>query len=314
MKTVVTLGEILVEILATEKGQSFLEPGPLIGPYPSGAPAIFIDQVARLGQPCGMIGCVGDDDFGRLNIERLKADGVDISAIGVHPTAATGSAFVTYEPSGDRHFVFNVAHSASGYLTLDDAAGRLLERADHVHVMGSSLFSPQLIEAATVAAQRVKDRGGTLSFDPNVRTELLGADDVAGAFALLLESCDLLLPSGPELLTVAGAKDEASALTSLASRGIETVVVKRGAKGASHHGPDGTIAVPAFSIEEVDPTGAGDCFGATFVVCWLRGMKVEDSLRYANASGARQATIRGPMEGTASFAELDDWMAARGDR
>ena len=101
-KKIVTLGEILVEIMASSGGQSFPCPGTLVGPFPSGAPAIFIDQVARLGHPCGMIGCVGDDDFGLVNFERLRADGVDVSAISVHPDAPTGSAFVTYEESGDR--------------------------------------------------------------------------------------------------------------------------------------------------------------------------------------------------------------------
>ena len=61
------------------------EPIPLVGPFPSGAPAIFIDQVAKLGQPCGMIACVGADDFGRVNLDRLARDGVDTSAIAVHP-------------------------------------------------------------------------------------------------------------------------------------------------------------------------------------------------------------------------------------
>ena len=64
-------------------------------------------------------------------------------------------------------------------------------------------------------------------------------------------------------------------------------------------------------MEEVDPTGAGDCFGATFVVCHLRGMTVAESLRYANASGAHKVLFRGPMEGVASFPELDAWLAGR---
>ena len=76
MARIMTIGEILVEIMATERGQSFRAPGALVGPFPSGAPAIFIDQVARLGRSAGIIGCVGDDDFGWLNIDRLRRDGV----------------------------------------------------------------------------------------------------------------------------------------------------------------------------------------------------------------------------------------------
>ena len=76
VKKIVTIGEIVVEIMATERGDGFLEPLSLVGPFPSGAPAIFIDQVGKLGQPCGLIGRVGNDDFGRLNLRRLERDGV----------------------------------------------------------------------------------------------------------------------------------------------------------------------------------------------------------------------------------------------
>src|SRR5450755_1655515 len=98
----VTVGEILVEIMATSIGNGFRETQGLIGPYPSGAPAIFMDQAARLGARCAMIGAVGDDDFGRVNLDRLSRDGVDVSAIAVHPGIATGSAFVRYRADGAR--------------------------------------------------------------------------------------------------------------------------------------------------------------------------------------------------------------------
>jgi tagatose kinase len=94
MARIMTIGEILVEIMATERGQSFRAPGTLVGPFPSGAPAIFIDQVGRLGRPGGIIGCVGDDDFGWLNIDRLRRDGVDTSAIALLADAVTGSASI----------------------------------------------------------------------------------------------------------------------------------------------------------------------------------------------------------------------------
>ena len=89
-------------------------------------------------------------------------------------------------------------------------------------------------------------------------------------------------------------------------------MVKRGRDGASYHDRDGALHLAAFPAAEVDPTGAGDCFGATFVTCRLRGRGVEDSLRYANASGARAVGVRGPMEGTSSFAELDAFIAGAG--
>lgn len=309
MIKVVTIGEIVVEVMATEPGRGFREALALVGPYPSGAPAIFIDQVGRLGQPCGMIGRVGDDDFGRLNLDRLAADGVDISAISVDPEAATGTAFVRYRPDRDRDFVFNIRHSANRGIALDAAADALIAGAGHIHVMGSSLFSPALVAAAQAAVAGVKRRGGTVSFDPNVRRELLGAPGMRAAMAGLLDACDLFLPSGPELNLLAGIEDDAAAVRALLGRGVKVVVVKRGAAGADYHDGSAMLRQGAFPVEEEDPTGAGDCFGATFVVCWLRGMAPAASLRYAAAAGARAVTRRGPMEGASTFAELDAFLA-----
>ena len=76
-------GEVLVEIVATTRGDGFREAVPLVGPFPSGAPAIFIDQVGKLGQAAAIISRVGRDDFGHVNLERLKRDGVDVSGIEV---------------------------------------------------------------------------------------------------------------------------------------------------------------------------------------------------------------------------------------
>lgn len=313
MKKIVTIGEILVEIMATEPGDGFLEPIALVGPFPSGAPAIFIDQAGRLGQPCGMIGRVGDDDFGRVNLRRLARDGVDVSAVAVDPGAATGSAFVRYRRDGDRDFVFNIRRSASAGIAIDAAAEALIAGADHLHVMGSSLFSPAVVAATDAAVTAVKARGGTVSFDPNIRRELLEAPGLRAALSGLLSRCDLFLPSGPELGLLADGLDDAGAVASILGRGVGAVVVKRGAAGADHHDASGTVHQPAFPVAEVDPTGAGDCFGATFTVCWLRGMAPARALRYAAAAGALAVTRRGPMEGASTFADLDAFLRGAGE-
>ena len=85
-----TIGEILVEIMATTVGVGFREAQTLVGPFPSGATAIFIDQAARLGARCAIISAVGNDDFGRVNLDRLTRDGVDVSAVSIQPDVPTG--------------------------------------------------------------------------------------------------------------------------------------------------------------------------------------------------------------------------------
>ncbi len=309
---IVTIGEVLVEIMALDPGEGFRSPIRLVGPFPSGAPAIFIDQVGKLGHPCGIVSCVGDDDFGRVNLDRLRADGVDVSAVRIHPEVPTGSAFVRYRPDGQRDFVFNIKHAACGQIALDAAASALLDRAAHLHVMGSSLSSPALVELNRGAIERVKARGGTVSFDPNCRKEIMGLPGMREALDHVLGRADLFLPSGPELLLFTKAQEERAAVRELLGRGIRGVVLKRGPAGASWHAADGDLSVAGHPVEEIDPTGAGDCFGATFVTAWLEGLGPERALRLANASGALAVRKKGPMEGASTRAEIEVFLAGAG--
>jgi len=304
----IVAGEILVEIMATERGFGFLEPQALIGPFPSGAPAIFINQVARLGGSAGLIGCVGRDDFGTINLDRLRRDGVDVSAVDVSDRYPTGSAFVRYRPDGGRDFVYNIAESAAGQIRLTTEARQLADKAGHLHVMGSTLSVTGLKEIVTYAVKAVRARGGSTSFDPNMRKELIDGADGA-LLSALVDDADLLLPSGDELLAAAGVDDEHQAVTALFARGVGEIVLKRGVAGSSWFGADGArIDCAGFLVEEVDPTGAGDCFGATYLTCRRQGMEPGKALLYANAAGARNVTRRGPMEGVAGFDGLDQFI------
>ena len=306
---IMTMGEILVEIMATERGQSFRAPGRLVGPFPSGAPAIFIDQLARLGHAAGIIGCVGDDDFGWLNIERLRQDGVDTSAVRVLKDAVTGSAFVTYDHTGQRHFIFNITNSASAQLSASQVSEQLLKDCAHFHVMGSSLFSSRIRETMNKAIQIVKRQGGSVSFDPNIRREMLGIPAIREALTSILKYTDIFLPSGPELSLLARDSTEEGAIEELLALGIQEIVVKRGRHGCRYYDTTRRLSLPALTVSEVDPTGAGDCFAATYVTCRNEGMPVERSLRYACSSGARAVMHFGPMEGTARFKDLDALLA-----
>ena len=304
-KKVLTVGEILVEIVATTKGDGFREAQPLVGPFPSGAPAIFIDQIGRLGTPAAIISRVGDDDFGRLNLDRLIADGVDVSGIEVAKGEATGSAFVRYRPDGSRAFVYNIAHSATGKLTLTPDAEALMESCDHMHVMGTALSAPGLSQVVREAVARITARGGTLSFDPNLRPEILDTPGLREALDEVLAQTNLFLPSGEEIYLFTEADDEAAAVKELLDRGVGDIVIKRGDEGASHFNRAGRTDVAPLSTDEVDPTGAGDCFGGAFVSFWLAGATPETALRFANAAGANAVTKVGPMEGAATRDELD---------
>lgn len=305
----VCVGEILVEIVATTVGTGFRETLPLMGPFPSGAPAIFIDQCGRLGGRAAMIGAVGNDDFGVVNTERLQRDGVDISGITVDPDYPTGSAFVRYRKDGSRDFVYNIATSAAARFCWTDNVAAVVRNAGHLHIMGSALTMPGFWPVIERALNVIKGRGGSVSLDPNLRKELRYDADTEARMSQLISLSDLLLPSGEELERAAGVEGEAAAITRLFERGVGEIVLKRGAAGASCFQSDGSrMDAAAFVVDELDPTGAGDCFGAAYVTCRRLGMSVEQALTYACAAGARNVTVLGPMEGAGTRAELDSFI------
>jgi sugar/nucleoside kinase (ribokinase family) len=301
---IITLGEVLVDIIALDKGTGFHEPLRLKGPFPGGAPAIFAAQVGRLGHPVGIVSCVGDDDFGWLNINRLKRDGVDVSAVKVHDDYATATAFVRYREDGERDWIFNMKRSAAGQIMLDAPARKLLAECGHFHVMGSSLFSFHLIDEIKKAIEIVKQHGGTVSFDPNIREEMLVIPEMRAGLEYLLQYTDIFLPSGTELLLPTDAKTEEEAIEALFSLGVQRIIIKRSAAGSSYRDRKRAIDMPSYSVQEVDPTGAGDCYGATFVTCLRQGLVLEDCLRMANAAGALAVSREGGMEGISTLAEM----------
>jgi len=106
------IGDLLVEIMRPRVGDRLDIPGSFLGPYASGASAIFIDTIAKLGLDNRFIGAVGNDDFGRMITQKLHKDNVDISHIKVLNDFTTGVAFVTYFKDGSRKFIFHIVLSA----------------------------------------------------------------------------------------------------------------------------------------------------------------------------------------------------------
>ncbi|MCT6868259.1 MAG: sugar kinase, partial [Gilliamella apicola] len=222
----------------------------------------------------------------------------------------------TYKGSNDRDFIFNIPNSACGLLSFNHINENLLKDCNHLHVMGSSLYSFRAIDAMRKALDIIKSKGGTISFDPNLRKEMFNIQEMEQSFDYIMEYTDIFLPSESEVSYFASSNDESEDQTmfALLNKGIKHIVVKKGSKGANYYGRDDnnnllTLHVEGFITTPVDPTGAGDCFGATFISLMLAGYSVEQALQYANASGALAVSKTGPMEGTSTFAELKQFIA-----
>jgi sugar/nucleoside kinase (ribokinase family) len=166
------------------------------------------------------------------------------------------------------------------------------------------MISASMAETILFAVERVKARGGTVSFDPNVRREIVG-DSVPPDLLAVLAQTDLFLPSGDELMLFSTAVSADAAIAEMLDRGVSAIVHKQGARGARYVDRGTDVFVPGIATTEIDPTGAGDIFGATFVVGWLSGLEPEPNLRRANAAGSLAVRRRGPMEGASSVKEIE---------
>ena len=294
---VISIGHLLVEVMRKERDVPHDVPGVYLGPYPSAAPAIFIDAVARLGESCGYIGAVGDDDFGRMLIRRLKTDGVDTKYIRVVEGYTTGINFVMYFRDGRRKFLYHIKHSAASQLKPEDVDPEYIGSAKWLHIMGNSLaISDSLREACYKAVRCAVENGLEIGFDPNLRPEILAVEKVKRFFDYILKVARVVLPSRKEATMIAGVTDEVEACRRILMMGPEIVALKQGGEGCTIFTEKEEVHLPAFKVEEVDPTGAGDAFDGGFIVGLLRGWDYERAGRYANAVGALKVTRFGPME------------------
>lgn len=292
-----TMGELLVEVMRPEADLPLGRPGPFVGPYPSGAPGIFIDAVARLGHSAGIISGVGEDDFGRLITERLAADGVRTDRIEVIPGRSTGVAFIAYAGDGSRTFIFHWAGTPAVMAPVPPA--ELADGVRFLHVMGCSLMADRAFaERIVETVERFAERGARISLDPNVRVELLAGGTLGDLLEPVLRASSVLLPGEAELRLIAGSDDLDEAAAFLFRRyAPELIVVKRGRRGCTVYDGARRLDVAPFAVDEVDPTGAGDCFDAGFLCGLLEDRPPVEAARLGAAAGALAATALGPMEG-----------------
>ncbi len=161
MPEVVSIGNMLVEIMRPELDQPLDQPGTFVGPFPSGDTPIYVDTVARLGHSAGFIGVVGDDDFGRCLLDRFARDGVDTSAVQVSREHTTGVAFVAYFADTSRRFLFHWRHAAAGQLAPVHVDARYLADAKWLHLTGCNLAVNESSRAACYRALECLPAGAT---------------------------------------------------------------------------------------------------------------------------------------------------------
>jgi sugar/nucleoside kinase (ribokinase family) len=304
MAEIVIMGEMIVEIMRDREGAKLYEPGYFRGPFPSGAPAICIDTAARLGRKTAIIGGVGKDDFGKCILDRLKKDGVDCSYVLKSSERSTGTAFVTYFEDGSRKFIFHMGNTPAVEAKAPDIDA--FADARFMHIMGCSLMAHKGFAQEILKTMRKFVKNGTkISFDPNIRKELFTDKTATQAIDEVFSNTSVFLPGVEELLLITKKNNVENAVEACFEKNkMEIVVVKNGAKGCQMYTREKMWEIGAYPINQVDVTGAGDCFDGAFLSGLLEGREILEAAKMGAAAGALNAAAFGPMEGDISLESI----------
>lgn len=308
MTDILTMGEMLVEIMRDQEDVPFYKAGTFKGPYPSGAPAICIDTAARLGCHTAIIGGVGKDDFGKCLLDRLEQDGVDVSHVAQSEERATGCAFVTYFKDGSRQFIFHMGNTPA---VEAKAPGQgEFQGVKYMHIMGCSMMSnPEFAQEILKTMRLFAAEGAKISFDPNIRKELFTDGSIHEVIQEVMEQAGIFLPGVEELLLITGKDTVEEAVEACFTYPrLEILVLKNGSKGSRIYQRGSVEEVGAYPVEQIDATGAGDCFDGAFLAGLVQGKSVKEAAQMGAAAGALNTAAFGPMEGKISPKSIRDMM------
>lgn len=275
--------------------------------YDGGSAANVAVGVSRLGVPAAYLGCVGSDSEGEHHREILMAEGVDTERVITSRTGARTSTVMGFvEPGGARQLYFH--GGASDELTPEDLTGALLDGIDCVHLctLGPE-FAERLIVLSRSAGRKI-----VVSFDPGClgiagerlhRVRAL-APDVDMLFVNALEFSELY----PD---VAPAEVHTLPPLELPAR----MAIKLGERGAYWYSREqGVTYHPAFAVDAVDSTGAGDAFAAGCLAGTSRGYAWARLGPFANAVAALVTRQYGCRPGLPTMAQVDSFLETQGGR
>ena len=265
--------------------------------FPGGKGANQAVAARRLGAEVMMIGRVGNDDFGEALLHTLGEDGVDALYVYRDPVAATGVALITVNAAGQNTIV--VASGANAYLTaqdVNDAEDAFREAAVLVAQLESPL--PTISEAIQLARQH-----GVMT--------ILNPAPAQPLEARLLADIDYLIPNERELALLSGSDDLNAGIENMRRQGVKNLIVTLGENGAMVVEGERTQHLPAFKVDVVDTTAAGDAFVGAFAVALTQGLEVTQAVRWGNAAGALATTRPGAQPSLPNRRELEEFLARR---
>lgn len=254
--------------------------------------------LARLGLPVEVIGKVGSDAFGDFVLSALTERGIGSGGIKRDMEAGTSATMVMVAPDGERRFVHYIG--ANAHLRLEDIDLSMVQAASILHIAGS-LVMPGIDGQPTAELLHHARRAGVTTFLDTVWDDTGRWMDV---LAPCLPYIDYFVPSLPEGAALTGLDDPVEIAHALLECGVKTVGLKMGVDGCLvMTGDEPAHHFPAYQVDVVDATGAGDAFAAGFIAGIWQGWPLEQTAPFANAVGALCVTGLGATGGVRSLPE-----------
>jgi len=271
--------------------------------FPGGKGANQAVAAARLGGQVTMIGCVGDDAFGREMRTTLVREGIDTTHILIHPEAATGVALIQVDAQGQNSIA--VASGANFCLTGAEVE-TALQSIDDFDALVMPLETP--LETIYAAAKIAAQRGAKVILNP-APAQVLEKD--------LLELVDVLLPNEYEIALMTGVPlqtpaDTRRAAEKLLDLGVKNLLVTLGSQGSAIFSPSAPeTLIPAWLVRAVDTTAAGDCFVGALAVGLCEGRSLQDAAKFASAAAALSVTREGAQPSLPRRSEVEQFLRER---
>ena len=259
--------------------------------------------LARLGLPVEVIGRIGTDSFGDFLLNAMAERGISSKGITRDKEVGTSATMVMVASDGERRFVHYLG--ANARLTLEDIDISIVEAGSILHIAGA-LVMPGIDGEPTAELLRHARAAGVTTFLDTVW-------DDTGHWMDTLAPClpyvDYFVPSLLEARVLTGLDDPAEVARAFLERGVRSVGLKMGVDGCLVMSGEGqVIRLPAFQVDALDATGAGDAFAAGFIAGVWQGWELEKTARFANAVGALCVTGLGASGGLRSLSETISFM------
>ena len=265
--------------------------------FPGGKGANQAVAAARLGAEVNFITKIGQDDFGKKALQNFQSEGIKTDYILIDEHHPSGVALIEVDQQGQNCIV--ISPGANGNLTVED-----IKPITHI-IENSDVVLLQLeIPLQTVGfVMEIGSNSGSIVILNPAPAEKMPVE--------YLKNISFITPNQieAEMLTGLSAPDQDTTFDWLMDKGVETVIITMGEKGAHFKSASDRGEVAGFKMKAVDTTAAGDAFNAGLAVAIAQGFSTREAIRFANAVGALSVTKMGAQPSLPSRVEVEKFLS-----